>query len=253
MAWIESHQTLRDHPKVTDLMTAMGWDKFSTIGRLHHFWFWVLDFAEDGDLRKHNDSRIAVAMGVDVADARRLVQAMIEARWLDREPYFRVHDWWCYIGKFLQAKYKQRPERWKLVRDKYVLPEPELFKQPDKQPLQEQDSEQTTKPNLTLPNRTTGSLVRKKDLTDAWCAAYREVHGSRYLFQGAKDGKAADVLITLGLPVDEIIGIARKAWAFKGGFNSKMAASLAGFVSRFNEIRSEVSSRPGPVDAKSKF
>jgi hypothetical protein len=51
LAWIESHQTLEKHPKTLDLMNATGWDLDTCLGKLHRFWYWCVDYAEDGDLR----------------------------------------------------------------------------------------------------------------------------------------------------------------------------------------------------------
>jgi hypothetical protein len=61
----------------------------------------------------------------------------------------------------------------------------------------------------------------------------------KYMFQGAKDGTAADRLLRLGLTVTEIMGVAEEAWKHPDWFNCKQAASLAGFACRFNEIRME--------------
>jgi hypothetical protein len=119
LAWIESHQELDGHPKVTDLMGLMGWDKDQVIGKLHRFWWWCLKYAQNGDLRKHNDNRIAEAMGVAMGDSKRLIEAMVQSCWIDRKPYFRVHDWWDYAGRFLQGKYSHSPSEWKTIRKAY--------------------------------------------------------------------------------------------------------------------------------------
>lgn len=121
MAWIESHQAIERHPKTLHLMGLMGWDTDTAIAKLHRFWWWCVDYAEDGDLRKYNDATIGAAVGLNGDQAKAFVTSMVEARWLDREPYFRVHDWWQYIGKFLRIKYKS-PEgaaKWQVVRDAY--------------------------------------------------------------------------------------------------------------------------------------
>lgn len=78
----------------------------------------------------------------------------------------------------------------------------------------------------------------KRTLTDRWCAAFKEANGFAYVFSGAKDGKAADALLKIGLPIDEIIALAVKAWK-SNGFWAKQSATLAGFASRINEIRYE--------------
>lgn len=120
MAWIESHQKLERHPKTIHLMSLMGWELDSCIGKLHRFWWWCVDYAEDGDLRRHNDTVLASAVGLNGDQAKQFVGSMIEAGWLDREPYFRVHDWWDYIGLFLRRKYEGRNnEKWERVRKLY--------------------------------------------------------------------------------------------------------------------------------------
>lgn len=130
MAWIETHQALRDHPKVSDLAALMNWERYATIGRLLTFWWWCVDYAEDGDLRRHNDVRIGAAVGLNDVDARqndenptnstKFVSAMIKAGFIDKKPYRRVHDWWDYIGNYLQSKYKRTPEKWQKVRSLYL-------------------------------------------------------------------------------------------------------------------------------------
>jgi hypothetical protein len=119
MAWIESHQNLLHHPKVLDLMNLMEWDADVTLGKLHRFWWWCMDYAPDGDLRRHTASILAAAVGVPRKKANQFVNAMIQARWLEKEPYFRVHDWWEYAGPFLQTKHKRHPETWQLIKDLY--------------------------------------------------------------------------------------------------------------------------------------
>jgi len=120
MAWIEAHQKLDNHPKVLDLMNYMTWDLDTTIGKLFRFWWWCVDYAEDGDLRKHNDARIASAVGLNGCYGKEFVENMVKSGWIDRNPYFRVHDWWDYIGKFLQIKYKQNPDKWRHVQNCYL-------------------------------------------------------------------------------------------------------------------------------------
>ena len=151
MAWIESHQNLRGHPKVIDLCSMMDWEQDLAIGKLHLFWWWCLDYAIDGDLQKHNDNRIASAMGVAMAESGRLVEAMVKARWLDRDPYFRVHDWWDYVGRFLQIRWKHNREAWKRVQELYKQPYQELPLEPL---LVVQPTNQPTRP--TVPNQPVG-------------------------------------------------------------------------------------------------
>lgn len=120
MAWIESHQSLERHPKRVDLAARMKWSKPESIGRLHLLWWWVVDFAEDGNLQKYNDAQIAEAMCVDIANSGDLVKALVAARWLERTPYFRVRNWWSYSGRFLQVRYKNSPAKWQEIQRLYA-------------------------------------------------------------------------------------------------------------------------------------
>ena len=96
----------------------------------------------------------------------------------------------------------------------------------------------------------------RRIFTDGWMSEYEAFWGRKYLFQSAKDGMASDRILALGIPTEEIMGVAKKAWAKakphlgnssdlnKHAFWSKQAASLAGFVSQFNQIRAEVDASP---------
>ena len=121
MAWIESHQGLERHPKTVHLMTLMGWGLDETVGKLHRFWWWCVDYCEDGNLDGFNDAQLGFAVGIQgEKETKAFVANMVIACWLDRKPYFRVHNWWKYIGFFLQVKYKSNPERWKSIRGRYI-------------------------------------------------------------------------------------------------------------------------------------
>lgn len=87
-------------------------------------------------------------------------------------------------------------------------------------------------------------VAAKRRLTDLWCLYYEKAHGFKYMFQGAKDGTAADRILRLGVGVQELINVAVEAWKHPDWFNCRQAASLAGFVCRFNEIREELKNPP---------
>ncbi len=75
-----------------------------------------------------------------------------------------------------------------------------------------------------------------------WGDAYPEHHaGCEYVFQGAKDGQAVKALLqTSKLTPGELMETAKAAWGKPTGFQCKMAASICGFNSKFNEIRHEL-------------
>lgn len=121
MAWIESHQSIKDHYKTLHLASLMGWDVYSTIGRLHCFWWWCLDYAPTGDLRKFNDSILAQSVGLNASEGKAFVDAMVESCWIDRgRNVFRVHDWVEYAGRYLRdTKFKSKPEKWEEIKALY--------------------------------------------------------------------------------------------------------------------------------------
>ena len=88
-------------------------DYDSALGKLHRFWYWCADYAEDGDLRKHGIETISDSLAYDA-------QTLITARLVDEHPYIRVHDWWEYCGTYLQIKYKKTPEKWQRIRELYL-------------------------------------------------------------------------------------------------------------------------------------
>jgi len=94
-------------------------------------------------------------------------------------------------------------------------------------------------------------LAPKRQLTDGFKAAWEERFKGPYSFQGAKDGKAADVLLATGISIPDLLCLARKAWERLDEFNCKHAVSLAGFASRFNEIRVEVQNGKSKVNGAS--
>ena len=79
----------------------------------------------------------------------------------------------------------------------------------------------------------------KRKLTDGWIHKWQSFHGTVYKFDGAKDGKAADSLLRLNIPIDQILDIAEKAWGLNGNhdFERGHAIQLSSFASQFNRIR----------------
>jgi len=113
MAWLHSHQALRDHPKKDRLAELLfngsvpnDVSDLAAVGLLHCLWWWALDYAQDGDLAKFSDRQIAKGCGW-IGDATLLVQALIDAGFVDRKPR-RIHDWDEYAGKLLEHRERER-------------------------------------------------------------------------------------------------------------------------------------------------
>ena len=113
MSWLESHQSLRDHPKkdrlaelLFDGTVAVDVADLAAIGLLHCLWWWALDYAQDGDLTKFSDRQIAKGCGW-TGEATLLVQSLIEAGFVDKKPR-RIHDWDAYAGRLLERREQSR-------------------------------------------------------------------------------------------------------------------------------------------------
>lgn len=112
MSWIESHQSLRDHPKkdqlaelLWDPMTAGDVADYATLGILHCLWWWAIDFAQDGDLSRFTDRQLAKGCRY-AGDGAHLRAALKASGFLDTDDV--LHDWHEYAGKLIQKREEDR-------------------------------------------------------------------------------------------------------------------------------------------------
>ena len=112
--WIESHQTLRDHPKTRKLARQLEVRLPEAIGMLHLLWWWCLDYALDGDLSRYGADEIADACDWPASPAT-LIAALTECQFLDDSGGLVVHDWEAYAGRLL-ARREYNRKRMKATR-----------------------------------------------------------------------------------------------------------------------------------------
>lgn len=99
-AWIESHQTLRNHPKTRRLARNVG-SLAAAIGHLHCLWWWCMDYAPDGDLSRFDDSDVADGSEWD-GDPAIFMSALMDAGFVTEERC--VHDWHDYAGRLIEKR-----------------------------------------------------------------------------------------------------------------------------------------------------
>jgi hypothetical protein len=104
VAWIESHQELRDHWKAIRLAELLEVGMPQVIGHLHLLWWWAVDYATDGDLSRFTDGVISRAARWD-GDPERFVASLHEAGFLDRgSAGYALHDWDQYAGRLIEQR-----------------------------------------------------------------------------------------------------------------------------------------------------
>ena len=132
MAWTKIQRSLLEHPKTFGLAELMHWKHDETVGKLVRFWLWCQEYAIDGDLRKHPDTRLAAVVVLNARHASHFVESMCScggvaptgtpAGFLERAPYFRVHDWWDHQKEYLKSRYKDQQTEWKRIEGLYHPP-----------------------------------------------------------------------------------------------------------------------------------
>lgn len=157
MAWIESHQALREHRKTKKLARKLGITIPTTIGHLHMLWWWAMDYAEDGNLTKFDPDDIAD--GVSWDGSVNFLEAAHEAGFIDYiDGEYRIHDWYEYIGRLLDKK-EANKLRMREAREK----ERELKERAKN--VQRTTKARSTLPDLTVPNQTIpNQTVPNKDI-----------------------------------------------------------------------------------------
>lgn len=117
MAWIPSHQELRNHPKLKRAARIANVPAPTMIGHLHLLWWWALDHAPDGDLSRYDEWDIADAAMWE-GDAEVFVMALKDCGPKGSAGFLadgRLHDWDEYGGKYgqrVEAARKAAAARW---------------------------------------------------------------------------------------------------------------------------------------------
>lgn len=148
MAWIESHQELREHPKTKRLCRLLGVNRREAVGLLHFLWWWAYDYAAEGDLSSFTDEDIADAVDWE-GDAALLTGALIEAGFLDDSRH--IHDWEEFAEKWIERR-RANADRMRAARAARMHRTPE--ERADHVQRTSGARAGATGPDLTKPNRT---------------------------------------------------------------------------------------------------
>ena len=109
MAWLQVHQTLKDHRKLFDAADELEITPPHMMGLLVSFWLWALDNAPKGDLAGITPRMIARAAQWD-GEPEKLAETLIRAGWIDEneDGTLEIHDWYEYAGKLIDQRQAEK-------------------------------------------------------------------------------------------------------------------------------------------------
>lgn len=265
MAWIESHQTLREHPKTYLLCGFLSIKKAQVIGHLHLLWWWCVDYAPEGQI-KHNDQQIARAAEWS-GDSKQFVDALVAAGFLDRSNgVLTVHDWEkfrLHYDLMLQRREKQLEQTRKRV-EKYRKKSEKtrnVTKSLQNKNTDDGDIKNVTlhvtqcnaptkpnQPNQTKPNALAGSppAHTAKDCLKYFGDVYKKHRGETYVANFGKDGAIFKELLKL-LPSEEICSRIDLFFRSEDEFIRKAGYTVGVFKSQVNKLSQGVDNVPSWV------
>ena len=105
MAWIQVHQTLKDHRKVYAAADALDIEPAHALVLIVSFWLWALDNAPSGSLDGISNRMIARAAQWN-GNADEFVEALKSAELLDEtsDGELELHDWQEYAGNLIEKR-----------------------------------------------------------------------------------------------------------------------------------------------------
>lgn len=123
--WLELHQEMPKHKKTLALARLLRVDRRCAIGLMIDLWTWGLDNADaDGRLVGLTADDLEMAMDWPAKKSGKLVDALVQSRWLDRDgATYILHDWADYTSRLNeqreikreQARVRQQRRREKLA------------------------------------------------------------------------------------------------------------------------------------------
>lgn len=149
MAWIESHQELARHPKTKKFARLLGVSLPAALGHLHLFWWWAMDYAQDGDISRYDMEELADACGWE-GEPKKMFHALLDAGFTEGDNGdYHIHDWFDYAGRLIEQREKNK-ERKRMSRAK----KGDVTRPSRGQASDDRESHGATEPNPTIPNQT---------------------------------------------------------------------------------------------------
>ncbi len=162
--WIESHETLRGHPKLKKAARLANVSRVSMVGHLHFLWWWAMNYAPTGDLGGYDKFDIADAAGWE-EEPDILINALISCGrngesgflFINDNGELEIHDWHDYAGKLIDKRRsdaeRKRNSRAKVTKGNAAKRPADVQRTGDRRPLSGAGTEpnQPNQPNQTEP------------------------------------------------------------------------------------------------------
>ncbi|WAH38586.1 hypothetical protein [Alicyclobacillus dauci] len=106
MAFIQTHQSLRDHRKILELAARLDMSEAHVSGHCIFLWLWAIDNAPDGILPASN--RIIERAAGWEGESGVLVDALVSVGLLEvgDDQQLHIHDWDDYTGRLIEQRNK---------------------------------------------------------------------------------------------------------------------------------------------------
>lgn len=111
MAWLEIHQSIKDHRKLLAAADALDMAPAHVAGHIIFFWLWALDNAPSGEISEITARNIARAAQWE-GSPESFLSALVESGLVDKtdEGLF-IHDWSDYAGKLIDQRVADRERK----------------------------------------------------------------------------------------------------------------------------------------------
>lgn len=140
------------HPKILDLAARLQCTRPEAIGYLTLLWDFTAEYAIQGDIGKHANGAITRACDYQ-GDPEKFIQALIDSRWLDEDPDYRllVHDWAEHCERWVKLKIQK-------INKSFIKPFAERSIEPStERPTGASPSCDQSNPNQSNPNQPEGA------------------------------------------------------------------------------------------------
>ena len=162
MAWLEIHQSIKDHRKVLAAADILDISPVHLMGHIISFWLWALDNTPDGSLGAVSLKTIARAAQWD-GNAEEFVVALTESGLVDRtDSGLFIHDWADYAGKLIDRRVadKERKRKTRAEAKQTAIPK-DVRKMSNGQNEDVQKMSFVTVHNSTVQNTTEDNTIPK--------------------------------------------------------------------------------------------